>query len=192
MRLYSSRFGCSGVHLGQPRSISTALLYLMLSRRQVIVIPIIIIFIIYLLSFKDNHSRPPYQHETDSSELRHAQTSVAQREICHQGITLTSRTVNRGDQIVQQPPIVTTRTHAALTPVDKRVSIGRELVQSPIKPSRLQDAIARPVSNFPHAHPFASMLRSRFDHLLRFHTCDVMHACLVNFGYGIKHKRLSN
>jgi hypothetical protein len=141
----------------------------MLSCRQVVFIPIIIIFIIYLLSFKDNHSLPPRQHETDTSEQRHARTSVAQREICHHDITLKSSTGNRGDQIVQQ---LTTRTQAAQTPVDKRVSIGKELVQSPMKPSRLQDAIARPVLNFPHAHPLAAMLRSRFDHLLPHLSCD--------------------
>jgi hypothetical protein len=62
---------------------------------------------------------------------------------------------------------VTSRIEAPLTPVHKHVSLGKEPVQSCTKPPRLQDAIAHPVSSLPRAHPFAAMLCSRLDRLLR-------------------------
>lgn len=167
MLLCSSLSICSGVLFCQLRSIVIALVYLMFSHRHVAFIPIIIIFIIYLLSFKDKSPRPPRQHETDSSQLRYARPSVAQREIHNHDIALKTRTDNPDDPIERQLRTVTSRIQAPLTPVHKHVSLGKEPVQSCTKPPRLQDAMAHPVSSLPRAHPFAAMLCSRLDRLLR-------------------------
>jgi hypothetical protein len=102
-----------------------------------------------------------------------------------------ARTDNRGDQIERHTPIVTTRIQAPLTPVTsvhQHVSVGKEPVQSRIKPPQLHDAIARPVADISRVHPFAAMLHSRLDRRLRLHTCD---AYFVIFGNGVMHQQLS-